>query len=259
MFDTITLTTDPRGVATLTLNRADKHNAMSAQMMDELTEAATHLNSDSDVRVVILKGAGRSFCAGGDLGWMRDQMTATTQARTREAHRLADMLGALNTMSKPLIAQVHGNVVGGGLGLCCVADKVFAADTATFGLTETKLGLMPATIGPYVVARMGGGHARSVFMSSRLFDAAAALRLGVVHCVATTQDLDAEVESEVQAYLKCAPDAVAESKQMVLELGGAPDKAVIDASIAALLKRWDNPETAQGIAAFFAKEKPPWA
>ncbi|MCF2872108.1 crotonase/enoyl-CoA hydratase family protein [Octadecabacter sp. G9-8] len=259
MFETLILATDPRGVATLTLNRPNKHNAMSAQMMDDLAHAARQLDRDKAVRVVVMKGAGRSFCAGGDLGWMRDQMGADTDARVTEAHRIADMLGALNAMSKPLIAQVHGNAVGGGLGLCCVADKVFAADTSVFGLTETKLGLMPATIGPYVVARMGGGHARSVFMSSRLFDAAEAQRLGVVAKITTAQDLAAEVEVEVQAYLKCAPDAVAESKEMVLDLGGAPDKAAIDASIAALLKRWDNPETAQGIAAFFDKKPPPWA
>lgn len=258
MFDTITLTTDPRGVATVTLNRPDKHNALSAQMMDDLTQVAAQLDGDASVRVVVIKGAGPSFCAGGDLGWMRDQMSADTATRTREAHRIANMLGALNTMSKPLIAQVHGNAVGGGLGLCCVADKIFATDTATFGLTETKLGLMPATIGPYVVARMGGGNAREVFMSSRIFNATQAQRLGIVSAVVAAQDLDREVETETRAYLKCAPAAVAESKQMVLELGGAPDKAAIDASITALLKRWDNPETAQGIAAFFDKKPPPW-
>ncbi len=259
MYDTITLTTDQRGVATLTLNRPDKHNAMSAQMIADLHTAATQLDQDEAVRVVVLAGAGRSFCAGGDLGWMKAQMDAEPQTRAAEARKLADMLHALNRMSKPLIAKVHGNAFGGGVGLCCVADKVFAVDSATFGLTETKLGLIPATIGPYVVARMGGGHAREVFMSSCPFNAEDAQRLGVVSAVTTAQTLDTEVETEVAAYLKCAPFAVAEAKALALTLGHAPTQATIDTTIDALVKRWEHPEARTGIEAFFDKAPPPWA
>lgn len=259
MFDTLDLAIDGRGVATITLNRPDKHNAMSAQMMDDLTQVAGQLNAEETVRVVVLKGAGRSFCAGGDLGWMRDQVNADTASRVAEANRIAGMLGALNFMCKPLIAQVHGSAMGGGLGLCCVADKVIADKTAKFGLTETKLGLIPATIGPYVVARMGGGHAREVFMSSRIFDAGEAQRLGVVATLTTAQGLETEVENEILAYLKCAPNAVAEAKEMVLSLGRAPTKSDIDASITALIKRWESDEVSAGLAAFFDKTPPPWA
>jgi methylglutaconyl-CoA hydratase len=258
MFETITLDVDARGVAVLTLNRPEKHNAMSGQMIDELARAAARLDADGAVRVVVLTGQGRSFCAGGDLGWMKAQMAADSATRAAEARKLADMLGALNSMSKPLIARVQGNAFGGGVGLCCVCDKVFATDTATFGLTETKLGLIPATIGPYVVARMGGGNARQVFMSSRPFDAIEAQRLGIVSSLTTSQDLEAAVETEIKAYLKCAPAAVAEAKTMALALGGAPTKATIDASIKALVKRWEHPEARQGITAFFDKSVPPW-
>lgn len=258
MFETITLDVDPRGVAMLTLNRPEKHNAMSGQMIDDLTQVAARLDGDAAVRVVVLAGQGRSFCAGGDLGWMKAQMAADSATRAEEARKLADMLGTLNSLSKPLIARVHGTALGGGVGLCCVCDKVFAADTAMFGLTETKLGLIPATIGPFVVARMGGGNARQVFMSSRPFDAFEAQRLGIVSTLTTSQGLDAAVETEVIAYLKCAPAAVAEAKAMVLVLGQAPTKTTLDASIKALVKRWEHPEAHQGITAFFDKSIPPW-
>ena len=258
MFETITLITDKRGVATLTLNRPEKHNAMSGQMIDELTQAAARLDADAAVRVVVITGQGRSFCAGGDLAWMKAQIAADSATRAAEARKLADMLGALNALSKPLIARVQGAAFGGGVGLCCVSDKVFAVNSAMFGLTETKLGLIPATIGPYVVARMGGGNARQVFMSSRPFDAVEARRLGIVSNFTTAQDLDAEVDLEIIAYLKCAPAAVAEAKAMVLSLGGAPTKTTIDASIKALVTRWEHPEANQGITAFFDKTAPPW-
>ncbi|WP_281983145.1 crotonase/enoyl-CoA hydratase family protein [Thalassorhabdomicrobium marinisediminis] len=258
MFETLTLTTEARGVARLELARSEKHNAMSGQMIEELTQAAARIDADPAIRVVILAAQGRSFCAGGDLGWMQAQMEATAQARAREARKLADMLGAINRLGKPVIARIQGNTFGGGVGLACVCDKVFAVPQATFGLTETKLGLIPATIGPYVLARMGGGAARSVFMSSRPFDAATAQRLGVVSEVVGPQALDDAVNAEAEAYLHCAPAAVAEAKAMALQLGGAPTQETVDASIAALVQRWEHPEATQGIAAFFAKTPPPW-
>lgn len=162
MFDTLKLETDARGIATLTLNRPDKHNAMSAQMLEDLTQAATDLGADDAVRVVVLTGAGSSFCAGGDLGWMRAQMSMDAQTRSAEARKLATMLDALNTLPKPLIGALQGNAFGGGVGLACVCDVAIAARSAKFGLTETRLGLIPATIGPYVIARMGEGRARRV-------------------------------------------------------------------------------------------------
>lgn len=258
MFETITLETDPRGVVTLTLNRPDKHNALSAQMIADLTQAAAQIDADETIRVVVLAGAGRSFCAGGDLGWMKEQMTADSVTRASEARKLADMLGAINSLNKPVIGRIHGNTFGGGVGLACVCDKVFATESVTFGLTETKLGLIPATIGPYVVARMGGGNARAVFMSGRPFDAVMARQLGIVTTVCAAQDLDHAVEIEVEAYLNCAPAAVTEAKKLALELGGAPTRATIDASIAALVARWEHPEAKEGLRAFFDKTPPTW-
>lgn len=258
MFETITLKTDTRGVATLTLNRPDKHNALSGLMIDEVTRAAGLLDRDPAVRVVVLAAAGRSFCAGGDLGWMQAQIDADGATRGAQARKLADMLGAVNRLSKPVIGRVQGNAFGGGVGLCCVCDTTLASKDATFGLTETKLGLIPATIGPYVLARMGEGRARQVFMSARIFTALEAENLGIVSNTVRPEDLDACVEDEVASYLACAPGAVAEAKALALALGTAPDEAAVGRSIDALVARWETEEARQGIAAFFAKTPPPW-
>lgn len=258
MPDTITVSCDDRGVATLTLNRPEKHNAMSAQMMAELTQAAAELGGDDAVRVVILTGAGKSFCAGGDLGWMRDQTAMDAETRANEARRLANMLGALNTLPKPLIGAVQGNAFGGGVGLACVCDVVVGVESAKFGLTETRLGLIPATIGPYVLARMGEGRARRVFMSARLFDANEAVDLGILSRAVSAGDLASAVDTEVTPYLSCAPGAVAAAKAYARSLGPKIDTGVIDHSIAALSARWEDPEATEGISAFFDKRKPHW-
>ncbi|WP_170788369.1 crotonase/enoyl-CoA hydratase family protein [Ruegeria lacuscaerulensis] len=258
MFETISVTSDARCVATLTLSRPEKHNAMSAQMISELTQAAAQLGADDAVRVVVLTGAGKSFCAGGDLGWMQAQMAADPATRFVEARKLAEMLQALNTMPKPLIGLVQGNAFGGGVGLASVCDVAIGVDTLKMGLTETRLGLIPATIGPYVISRMGAARARRVFMSARLFDAAEAVQLGLLAKTASVDDLADAVEAEVAPYLSCAPGAVASAKALVRDLGPRIDDTVIDQTIRALVDRWETDEAQEGIAAFFEKRKAAW-
>ncbi|WP_298842156.1 crotonase/enoyl-CoA hydratase family protein [uncultured Roseobacter sp.] len=258
MPQTIEITTDARGVATLTLNRPEKHNALSAQMIGELTDAAAALGADDDVRVVVLTGAGASFCAGGDLGWMRDQMSMDAATRSAEARRLAVMLQALNTLPKPLIGALQGNAFGGGVGMACVCDVAIGVETAKLGLTETRLGLIPATIGPYVLARMGEGRARRVFMSARVFGAPEAVGLGILaRCVPAGSLADA-VEAEVTPYLSCAPGAVAAAKNLARTLGPEIDDELIDRTVAALAARWESEEAAEGIDAFFSKRRASW-
>lgn len=258
MFETVTIETDARGVATLTLNRPEKHNAMSSQMLDDLKAAAEQLAQDETVRVVILTGAGKSFCAGGDLGWMRAQMDMEPETRGREARKLAEMLQALNTLPKPLIGKVQGNAFGGGVGMASVCDVTIGADTVLMGLTETKLGLIPATIGPYVVSRMGEAMARRVFMSARLFKADEAVTLGLLAKAVPAEELDAAVEAEVAPYMNCAPGAVASAKALTRALGPRIDEAVIDMTIKALVTAWEGDEAPEGIAAFFEKRKAAW-
>ncbi len=258
MYETIRVETDPRGVATLTLAREDKHNAMSAQMIAELSQAAAQLGADDSVRVVILTGAGKSFCAGGDLGWMQAQRDMDAATRSAEAGKLAAMLGALNALPKPLIGRVQGNAFGGGVGMASVCDVAIGVDTLKMGFTETRLGIIPATIGPYVLARMGEGRARRVFMSARLFGADEAVDLGLLARIVPAQDLDAAIEAEVVPYLSCAPGAVAAAKQLARDLGPRIDAEVVEHTIAALAARWETDEAAEGIGAFFDKRKPAW-
>ncbi|OWU83671.1 enoyl-CoA hydratase [Oceanicola sp. 22II-s10i] len=258
MADTVSIERDGRGVATLWLDRADKHNALSAQMIRELHEAADELTADDGVRVVVLAARGASFCAGGDLGWMREQFDAAPDVRAKEAGALAWMLKALNDLPKPLIGRVQGNAFGGGIGMMSVCDVAIGVDGATFALTETRLGLIPATIGPYVAARMGEARARQVFMSGKRFKGPQAVELGLLARSVAAEDLDAAVEAEVAPYLETAPGAVARSKALLRYLGPPITDEIIEHSIGELVACWEGPETREGIAAFFDKRRPPW-
>lgn len=259
MSDCLTIETDARGVARMTLNRPDKHNALSADLMDALTSAAHDFGADPDVRVVVLTGAGRSFCAGGDLAWMQEQMRKGPEQRGKAARKLAEMLYALNTMPKPLIGRVQGQAFGGGIGMMSVCDVAIGVRGPKFGLTEARLGLIPATIGPYVTARMGEAMARRVYMSARLFEADEAVTLGLLARAVAPGELDAAIEAEVVPYLSCAPGAVAAAKAQLRGLGPRIDAEVIDRTIAQLSERWASDEAQVGIAAFFEKRRPGWA
>lgn len=257
-YQTITLETDARGVATLTLNLPDKHNALAPQMIADLHAAADALGADPDVRVVVLTGAGKSFCAGGDLGWMKEQFSATREQRMAEARKLAHMLGALNELPKPLIGRINGQAYGGGMGMISICDVAISADQAKFGFTEVRLGLIPATISPYVVARMSEGMARRVFASARLFGADEARDMGLLARVVPAADLDSAVEAEVDPYLAAAPGAVATSKALARSLGPVIDEAIIERTIAVLADSWEQPEAHEGVSAFFEKRRPEW-
>lgn len=257
--ETLDLATDGRGVAVLRLDRPDKRNALSARMIEEMTEVAARLGGDDAVRAVVLAGAGRVFCAGGDLGWMMAQIEADRAQRIRESRRLAMMLKALNEMPKPLIGRVHGDAFGGGVGLMAICDIAVAVEDARFALSETRLGLIPATIAPYLIARLGEGMARRIFMSARQFGAGEAERIGLVARVVRREDLDAAVEAEVAAYLAVAPQAVGAAKALARSLGPRIDAEVIEATVARLADIWEGAEARAGIAAFLEKRPPPWA
>ncbi|MEJ6477987.1 MAG: crotonase/enoyl-CoA hydratase family protein [Octadecabacter sp.] len=257
-YDTITVQTDQRGVTHVQLNLPDTRNALSGQMIADLTDFADGITAGGATRVVVLSGAGKVFCAGGDLNWMHEQIIADRAARMAAARKLAMMLNALNEMPVPLIGKIHGGAFGGGVGLACVCDVALAEAGAKFGLTETRLGLIPATISPYVIARMGEGNARRVFMSARVFGAQEAASLGITARALPADALDAAIEAEVTPYLKVAPHAVAASKALARALGPVIDAAVIDDTISRLADTWEGREAARGIAAFLSKETPDW-
>ena len=257
-FETVRIEVDDQGTATLTLNQPDKHNALSAQMIQDLTQAAKLLGEDEAVRVVVLTGEGKSFCAGGDLGWMRQQFEADRQTRIAEAMKLAGMLRDLNTLPKPVIGRINGQAFGGGIGMISVCDTTVGVDEAKFALTETRLGLIPATISPYVVTRMGQSNARKVFMSGSRFDGNQAVELGLLSKSVSRDDLDAAVAAEVEAYHATAPGAVARSKALVFSVSPAIDEAMMLSTATQLADCWDSAEGQEGIRAFFDKRKPSW-
>jgi len=254
----ISVETDKRGVATLTLNQPEKHNAMSGEMITELSSAAKTLGETEEVRAVVLTGAGKSFCAGGDLGWMRQQFEADRQTRIAEAMKLASMLRDLNELSKPLIGRINGQAFGGGIGMISVCDVAIGVETSKFALTETRLGLIPATISPYVIARMGEGTARQVFMSGKKFDAAQAVGLGLLAKSVSESEFDAALEAEITPYLATAPEAVAKAKALTRSLGPPINQEVMLDTANQLADCWESAEAIEGISAFFEKRKPRW-
>lgn len=258
MNETIKVDVDARGIVQLRLSRPEKRNALSARMIAELTAFAEAAGKRRDWRAVILSGEGDAFCAGGDLDWMRQQMAADRQSRMAEARKLAGMLGALNALPQPLIGAVHGSALGGGVGLACVCDLVLATPETVFGLTETRLGLIPATIGPYVLARLGEGRARRVFMSAKRFKAAEAKELGIVARLVDGDGLMVDAIGEAELYLATAPGAVAAAKALARSLSRSLDPARIEESIIALADTWEQDEAREGVAAFFDKRKPSW-
>ncbi len=257
-FETISVSVDRRGVAALTLRRHAQHNALSGLMIRELTTVAGLLGEDKAVRVVVLTGEGESFCAGGDLNWMKEQIAASREARIAEARRLALMLKALRDLPKPLIARVNGQAYGGGVGLISVCDAAIAAEGVRFGLTETRLGLIPATISPYVAARIGPAAFLRFATSARLFDAPTARDIGLVNGVVAPEALDEAVEAEIKPYFATSPEAVAATKALVHALAASIDDAVIEMTLTRLADTWETPEAAEGIAAFLEKRKANW-
>lgn len=250
-YNTIQLTIDARGIATLTLARPEKHNAMNSQMMAEITAATQALAADDKVRAVILAAQGKSFCAGADLNWMRAQAAQDRAGKITEARLLANMLVGLNALPKPLIGRVEGNAYGGGIGMMAVCDIVVAVKATRFALTETKLGLIPATIGPFVLRRLSETYARQVFFTAKSFDTDLALRAGLVSSVCAADEIDAAIEAEIKPILQTAPGAVAQAKQLLQQMQGRDVENDINLTINALADRWETTEAQQRIAAFF--------
>lgn len=250
---TIKITTDTRGIATLTLARPEKHNALSMEMMLEITAAAQRLGADKTVRAVILAAEGKSFCAGADLNWMREQVDKTREEKMAGGRVLADMLAALNDIPKPLIGRVEGNAYGGGIGMMAVCDIVIATPNLRFALTETKLGLIPATIGPFVVRRLGEAFSRQVFFTGKAFDTDFAERASLISTICTAAEMDAAIEAEISPVLQAAPDALAAAKTLCMELAGPITDTEIDLTVEALADCWENSEAQERIATFFEK------
>ena len=257
-FDTIQLETDPRGIATLTLDRPLKHNAMDSRMMVEIRDAIRGLDADTSVRGVVLAGNGPSFCAGADLGWMRDNFARSREERIVESEVLSDMLLAMDTLSKPLIAKVHGQAYAGGVGLISVCDIAVGVPEARFSVTEVRLGLTPANISTYLIGRVGARNARRLFLNAHFFNGEEAAQYGLLDRVVPAEALDTAVEAEVQELLECAPGAVAMTKDLIAYVRSHDAEDNRKHTAALLADCWEGEEAQTAIANFFDKKPPPW-
>jgi methylglutaconyl-CoA hydratase len=246
-------------VATVTLNRPDVRNAFNEAMIAELTDAFRQLDARDDVRAIVLAANGAAFCAGADLNWMKKMATFSDEENRADARRLAHMLSVIYRSSKPVIARVSGDAYAGGVGLIAASDIVVAVDSARFCLSEARLGLIAATIAPYVVRALGERASRRYFTTAEQFDCATALRLGLVHEAATTATLDATVRKIAATVCANGPQAVRESKRLVQDIAGhALDEALIDDTAGRIARIRASAEGREGVASFLEKRAPSW-
>jgi methylglutaconyl-CoA hydratase len=260
MADQLLTTIDDLGRATLVLNRPERHNAFDDSLVAELTAALKQLAADPEVRLVVLTGAGKSFSSGADLNWMRRMSDYTHAQNLADSVALAELMRTLDTLSKPTLALVHGAALGGGVGLVAACDLVIATPDAKFGLSEVKLGLIPAVISPYVIAAIGARAARRYFISAERFDAKRARKLGLVHKIVPAENLAREADRMTRLLLQNGPEAMALAKQLVADVSCRPlDAALIADTAARITSARASAEGREGLSAFLEKRPPRWA
>ncbi len=246
-------------VLTIALNRPEVRNAFNDEVIQELTHAFHALGQRTDVRAVVLAAVGPAFCAGADLNWMRRMADYTRAENVADAGALAAMLHAIYTCPQPTIARIQGDVYAGGVGLVAVCDMAVSIDSATYCLSEVKLGLIPATIGPYVMRAMGARAAHRYFLTAEKFDAAEAHRLGFVHAVVPAALLDAKVDELVQSVVSAGPAAVRACKGLLHEVAEQEiNAALIARTVDAIADIRTSPEGREGVQSFLQKRKPHW-
>jgi methylglutaconyl-CoA hydratase len=255
----VLLSSDTRGVATVTLNRPELHNAFDDRMIAELTGVLTKLGADSAVRIVVLAANGKSFSAGADLGWMKRMATYSEAENLKDARALGALMRTLDAMPKPTLALVQGPAYGGGVGLVACCDIAIAADTASFSLSEARLGLIPAVISPYVVRAIGARACRRYFLTAERFDVAEAHRLGLVHLVAPVAGLAETGEKMLRTLLDAGPAAQMECKSLIARVSDQPvDETMVDDTAQRIARLRASPEGKEGVAAFLGKRKAAW-
>ena len=246
------------GVLTVALNRPDIHNAMNPALMAELTAIFRDLPERDDVRVVVLTGNGRSFCAGADLSFMRAAADYTFDQNVADGQAIFDLMLAVDRCPKPVVGRINGAAIGGGAGLVCCCDIVVAADRATFAFSEARLGILPAVISPFVLARIGPARARELFLTGERFDAQRALTIGLIHHVVAEADLDAAVTERVNQLLQAAPQAQAAIKELIHTVAFQPKESMRDYTAEAIARLRAGDEGREGMSAFLEKRPPRW-
>jgi methylglutaconyl-CoA hydratase len=255
-------TTRDGAVERVTLNRPEVRNAFNERVVAELTAWATDARARSDqheIRVVVLGGAGQTFCAGADVAWMAKTVTHSETRNLHDAAAMFRMFAALNDLPVPVIGRIQGAAIGGGAGLAAVCDVAVADDQAVFGFTEVRLGILPAVIAPFALAKIGRSAARELFLTGARFTAARARDIGLVHAVVPAGDLDATVARYVQDVLAAGPEAIAAAKALIRTVWGQPLEDAAKTASAAIAARRVSPEGQEGLRAFLEKRPPSWS
>jgi len=246
------------GVLLVTLNRPEVHNAFNDELIAEAIDLFRGVGH-RDVRAVVLRGSGSNFCAGADLNWMSGMLSYSRDENVRDSSNLARMYACINECDLPVIGRIQGAAIGGGVGLVAVCDIAICTRDSKFGLAEVKLGIMPAVISPYVIAKIGQTHARALFLTGERFDAERALRIGLVHrTVDDTAALDAAVDETIAQIKTSGPEAVRECKKLIAHVAGHDLIDAVPYTIEAIATRRVSEEGQAGMKAFLKKEKPPW-
>jgi methylglutaconyl-CoA hydratase len=251
--------TEEGGVVRVTLDRPDVHNAFNDELIAEAIALFETLERRDDVRVVVLSGSGPNFCAGADLNWMSRMVRYSRDENVRDSSLLAKMYAIINALPVPVIGRINGAAIGGGVGLVSVCDIALCVSGSKFGLSEVKLGILPAVISPYVIAKIGETHARALFLTGERFGAERALQIGLVHRVAADEaELDRMVQESIDQLLSSGPEAVRECKKLIAHVARAPLSDAIPYTIDAIAARRVSAEGQRGMEAFLSKKKAPW-
>jgi methylglutaconyl-CoA hydratase len=257
--DLTTLTLDHAAdILHVRLSRPEVRNAFNGAVVSELARVFTQVNLANDVRVVVLQGDGKSFSAGADLSWMKEQGELPPERNAAEAAAMAGMFLAIARCEKPVVARIHGHALGGGCGLAAASDIAIASSETVFGLTEVKLGIVPAVISPFVMQKIGPGRARALFLTGERFDAKEAERIGLIHKAVEQDQLDAEVARVVGELRTAGPAAVASAKRLIQTLGGRPLEECVPLAARWIAELRATPEAREGMSAFLDKRKASW-
>lgn len=247
------------GVVNVRLNRPDVHNAFDEALIERLTAWAEAVRPGGTARVAVLSGAGKMFCAGADLAWMSRMVGYSREENLRDSGALARMFAALDRLPIPLVGRVHGAALGGGVGLAAVCDVVVAATDTLFGFTEVKLGILPAVISPYAIAKIGQSAARELFLTGARFSAERARAIGLIHLVSEPDDLDRAVAKVVNDLATSAPEALAACKKLIADVVAAGSTAAaVERTVEAIADRRVSAEGQEGMRAFLEKRPPAW-
>jgi len=244
-------------VAHVTLNRPDVRNAFNAELIAELQRAFERLGNDGTLRAVILSGAGKTFCGGADINWMRASLELSREENVSDAKRMSEMFATIDRCPRPVIARIHGAALGGGAGLVAVCDVAIASNDAQFGFTEVKLGILPAVISPFVIRKIGVSHARALFLTGERFSAERAENIGLVHEVVRFEDLDTAVDRVVDEIKSGGRNAIAVAKKTIAEVTARPEDAR-EITSQAIAQQRTSPEGQEGLRAFLERRKPNW-